>query len=132
MSEALRRICHGDMPIIVSDNPFLADFGISKSSWNINHQFELMRSGARHSRYAFFSQKLSSSQLWGDALSRAANHHVCDEFRERTKENDEYPLSVSAGLHRSQFQTPLPIAPAVGTLSQKRKPPANRPATRTV
>lgn len=35
-----------------------------------------MRSGSRHSRYAFFSQKLSSSQLWGDALSRAADRHV--------------------------------------------------------
>jgi hypothetical protein len=45
--------------------------GMRSSLKNTSHQFEWIRSGRRHSWYAFFNHILSSSQLRGEDLSRA-------------------------------------------------------------
>lgn len=45
--------------------------GTRSSLKNTSHQFEWIRSGRRHSWYAFFNHILSSSQLRGEDLSRA-------------------------------------------------------------
>ena len=64
------------MPTTVSDGPSLADSGMPVSSWKIIQQFVLVSSGARNSRNIFHIQKLSSSQLCGEVLSKAKNDHA--------------------------------------------------------
>ena len=81
-NHAALRICHAETPTQFSVIPSLSMIpeGTVPSFLYASHQFELINNGARHSRYAFLSQKLSLSQLCGDCLSSSGYfHHPSDQ-----------------------------------------------------
>jgi hypothetical protein len=71
-SHAARLTCQGVICTIPEDIGSRSTCsGMRSSLKNASHQFEWIRSGRRHSWYAFFNHILSSSQLRGDDLSSA-------------------------------------------------------------
>ncbi len=75
VSHAARLTCQGVICTRSEDaGSRRACSGMRSSLKNASHQLEWIKSGVRHSWYAFFSHMLSSSQLRGDDLSRAVLH----------------------------------------------------------
>lgn len=72
VSHAARLTCQGVICARFEDEGSRMAFsGMRSSLTKASHQLECIKSGARHSWYAFFSHMLSFSQLRGDDLSRA-------------------------------------------------------------
>src|SRR5882762_4216101 len=84
---------------------------------NASHQLECIKSGERHSWYAFFSHMLSSSQLRGDDLSRA----VCYAHLSVKKRMVIVPHTCHADAPDTSPRDP----------SQTRRPSAAFPAAQT-
>ena len=81
VSHAARLTCQGVISTRFEDvGSRMAFSGMRSSLKKASHQLEFIKSGARHSWYAFFSHMLSSNQLRGDDLSRAV---CCIHFSDR-------------------------------------------------
>lgn len=87
-----------------------------------SHQLELTITGKRHSWYALFNHIVSSSQLFGEALSRAEK--VGNRDDERTRRTDL--VSAAAERFLSPARSPLPApslqqvqSPALPSLARR-------------
>lgn len=81
VSHAARLTCQGVICTRFEDaGSRIAFSGMRSSLKKASHQLECIKSGPRHSWYAFFGHMLSSSQFRGDDLSRAVCYiHLSDK-----------------------------------------------------
>jgi hypothetical protein len=136
VSHAARLTCQGVICTRFEDEGSRMAFsGMRSSLKKASHQLECIKSGARHSWYAFFSHMLSSSQLRGDDLSRAVRYI----HPQRQKRMGAISCTCHAGaldtLRRDPSQTRQPSAAfpaaqtAMGSLRAPHLPGAGEPKT---
>jgi len=135
VSHAARLTCQGVICTRFEDaGSRMAFSGMRSSLKKASHQLECIKSGPRHSWYAFLGHMLSSSQFRGDDLSRAVCYiHLSD------KKNGHYLHTCHADaldtLRRDPSQTRRPNAAfpaaqtAMGSLRVPHLPGAGEPKT---